>query len=157
MSTMPSQLMSPRMHGVGVGVGVTVEVATVVAVAVAVAVGVAVGKAISVSTVARLLVSIGSPLAILCATFTTFVVVRPLGVPACACTVRVKVVVAPDARGPGGLGRTHSTRPTFPTAGLLQTHPAGEARETNVVSGGVASLIVALAAAFGPLFVSVIV
>src|SRR3954469_17817223 len=136
------------------GVGVAVGVAVVVAVAVGV--GVAVGNAISVSTLARLLVSMGSPVAILCAAFTTLVVVRPLGVPTCACTVSVNVTVAPDARDAGGPGRTHSTRPTIPTAGLRQTHPAGDARETNVVSGGVASFIKGEDAAFGPLFVTVI-
>src|SRR5215218_818284 len=43
MSTMPSQLISPRMHAVPVGVGVLVGVAVGVLVAVAVAVGVGVG------------------------------------------------------------------------------------------------------------------
>src|SRR5438105_4951165 len=121
MSTMASQLMSPRMHGVrvpvGVGVGVLVGVAVGVLVAVAVAVGVAVGNAISVSRVARLLVSVGSTVtATFWSTVTTLVMVTPLGVPAWACTVSVNVAVVPDARV-APKGRKHSTRPTWPTDG----------------------------------------
>jgi hypothetical protein len=40
---------------------------------------------------------------------------------------------------------------------VLQVHPAGATRETNVVSGGVASPILMNPAACGPLFVTVIV
>ena len=43
------------------------------------------------------------------------------------------------------MGRSHPTAPTAPTDGVLQGHPAGATRETNVVLGGVASLIIGLA------------
>src|SRR5215216_4035842 len=115
------------------------------------------GSWISVVRMARLLVSIGSIFAVFWSTVTTLLVVVPLGVPTSACTVSVNVAVAPDARGPAALGRTQSTRPTPPTGGVLQVHAAGAPRETNVISGGVASVIEGKTAACGPLFVTVIV
>jgi hypothetical protein len=89
MSTMPSQLMSPRMHGVAAGVGVTVAV--LVAVGVSVPVGVLVGVprpvAVPVLVGVSVPVAVGVPVAVAVAlTVAVFVLVAVgVGVSSAAC------------------------------------------------------------------------
>src|SRR5437763_1390738 len=68
-------------------------------------------------------------------------------------TASVNAAVAPLASD----GVVHVTVPVEPTAGVVQDHPAGVAIDWNVVCAGDGSVIVTLAAAFGPALLTVMV
>ena len=88
----------------------------------------------------------------LVATVTMFSSSVPLGVPGGMCTTSVKLSIAPA----GSDGLPHVTVPPLPAAGVVQLHPPGAERDTNVVGPGSVSVTVASAAAAGPPLVTVI-
>jgi hypothetical protein len=69
------------------------------------------------------------------------------------CNTSVKVAVVPEESE----GVLQEIVPVPPGAGIVHDHPAGDENDTNVVFGGVVSLIVTLVASLGPLLVTLIV
>ena len=98
-----------------------------------------------VVAVAELLVELGSEVAELL-TVAVLEMVVPSAVAGMTWTTRVKVAVAPLARG----DVVQLTVPVVPTAGVVQDQPAGAATDWKVVCDGNGSLMVTLTAAFGP-------
>src|SRR5438477_254535 len=93
---------------------------------------------------AELLARFGSTVAEL--TVAVLEMIVPSGVVGLTWTASVKVAVAPLASD----GLVHVTVPVDPTAGVVQVQPAGLDIDWNVVCAGSGSVIVTLAAAFGP-------
>ena len=79
--------------------------------------------------------------------------VVPLGVPAPTWTTNVKV----ESTFMSFTGSVQEIFPPDPTTGVLHVQPAGEARETNVVLVGMASLNTTFKADCGPLLLTVCV
>lgn len=102
-----------------------------------------------VVAVCELLAALGS----LVVELTVAVLLMEAAAPADGVTTSVNVADAPLAR----LGFVQVTVPFAPTAGVVHVQPAGGASETKFTPAGSASLSEALAAADGPLFVTVIV
>jgi hypothetical protein len=78
---------------------------------------------------------------------------EPVTAPASTATTRVNVAVAPAP----SVAAEQSTVPAAPTAGVVHDQPAGDASETKLVPAGTGSASVALVAAPGPAFATVIV
>ena len=79
------------------------------------------------------------------------VMVVPVGTLAPTCTTKVNVARALAA----SVGVVQEMLPVAPTAGVVQVHPLGTARDVNVVLLGMASLKTALMPACGPLLLTV--
>jgi hypothetical protein len=83
-------------------------------------------------------------------TVAVLVMTVPFAVPVFTLVISEKVA----AVLPAILRSVQTTLPVLPTAGVVQVHPEGADKETNVVLLGTASAKTALSAALGPLLVT---
>lgn len=108
-----------------------------------------VGEATTVEAEAELLPAVGSLVADVTAGL--FEIVVPAAVATFTFTTNGKLLTLPDAR----VVAVQEILPVPPTAGVTQDQPTGTPSETNVVFAGTVSVSESVAAAAGPLFVTV--